>query len=67
MQACVGCRGIIIQIIFGGPMEDELLQTWLDMASTEEIKARLVDLYEQLLFMDNHYKVAVGKAWGILP
>jgi hypothetical protein len=48
-------------------MEDELLQTWLDMASTEEIKARLVDLYEQLLFMDNHYKVAVGKAWGILP
>jgi hypothetical protein len=47
-------------------MDNELLQTWVEMASTEEIKDRLIALYEQLLLMENQYKAAVGKAWGIL-
>jgi hypothetical protein len=47
-------------------MDNELLQTWVEMASTEEIKARIVDLYEQMLIMEAQYKAAVGKAWGIL-
>jgi hypothetical protein len=48
-------------------MEQELLKAWLESASTEEIKARLVQEYTTLLLLESHYKVAIGQAWGVLP
>ena len=46
-------------------MNDELLRAWLETASTEEIKARLVELYAQWMVQHNQAVEAIGQRWGM--
>jgi hypothetical protein len=46
-------------------MNDELLTAWLETASTEEIKARLVELYAQWMVQHNQAVEAIGQRWGM--
>lgn len=46
-------------------MNHELLTAWLETASTEEIKARLVELYAQWMIQHNQAVEAIGQRWGM--